>query len=188
VRAAAADALGAFPSDPATTKILLDRAASDRSYSTIAAAVQTLARWHVRGIHIVLARALVEPSNEAQIASAALTGYATVDGKKSVPLEERYARYGAPLDSRVAAIRALGDAGKGDAQVTTFLSGLLGDPDLITNFTILRALTSLGDPRALPAIRKLAATTEDERLRDRATAAADAIVGMAKTHGSASRH
>jgi aminopeptidase N len=188
VRAAAADALAEYPPDPATTKILLDRAANDQSYSTIAAAVRTLARWHAWDIHTLLARALVEPSNNGEIASAALTGYATVDGKKAIPLEERYARYGAPLVSRGAAITALGDAGKGDAQVTAYLTGLLGDPDLVTNFTILRALTSLGDSGALSAIRNLAATTEDERLRDRATAAADAIAHMAKTHGSASRH
>lgn len=188
VRAAAADALAAYPRDAAATAILLDRAAHDQSYRTIAAAVETLAHWHVRDIHGLLARALVEPSNNGEIASAALTGYATVDGKKAIPLEERYARYGAPLDSRGAAISALGNVGKDDPQVTIYLTGLLGDPDLITNFTILRALTSLGDARALPAIRNLAATTEDERLRDRAAAAADAIASMAKTHGSASRH
>jgi aminopeptidase N len=188
VRAAAADALAAFPPNAATTKILLDRAANDQSYRTVAAAVQTLARWDASGIHSLLAHALVEPSNNGEISSAALSGYATVDGAKAIPLEERYARYGAPLDSRGAAIAALGDTGRGDAQVTADLTGLLGDPDLVTNFMILRALTALGDPRALPAIRKLAATTEDERLRDRATAAADAIAHMAKPHGSASRH
>jgi aminopeptidase N len=188
VRAAAADALAAYPPDAAATATLFERAERDPSYATIAAAVQTLAHWRVRGVHALLAHALVEQSNRGEIASAALAGYAIVDGKKATPLEERYARYGAPLDSRGAAIAALGDTGKGDAHVTAFLAGLLGDPDLVTNFTILRALTSLGDPRALVAIRNLAATTEDERLRDRAITAADAIANMPKAHGSASRH
>jgi aminopeptidase N len=187
VRAAAAEALAAYKPDAAATAILFDRADKDRSYMTIAASVRTLAHWHVRSIHDLLARSLVEASNNGEIASAALAGYATVDGKNAIPLEERYARYGAPLDSRGAAITALGEAGKSDPKVTIYLTGLLGDPDLVTNFTILRALTSLGDVRALPAIRTLAATTEDERLRDRAMAAADAIASMAKTHGSASR-
>ena len=71
--------------------------------------------------------------------------------------------------------------------MTAFLTGLLGDPDLVTNFTVLRALTALGDPAALKAIRGLAATTEDERLRDRALAAADAVAKMAKPRGNASR-
>jgi aminopeptidase N len=187
VRTAAADALASFPPNAATTKILLNRAANDPSYRTVAAAVKTLAHWDVGSIQSILARALVEPSNNGEIASAALDGYATVDHAKAIPLEERYARYGAPLDSRGAAIAALGEIGRGDSQATADLTGLLGDPDLVTNFMILRALTSLGDPRAQPAIRKLAATTEDERLRDRATAAADAIARMAKPHGSASR-
>jgi HEAT repeat protein len=188
VRAAAADALADFHADATATAVLQNIAAHDSSYLTIAAAVRTLARWHAPAIAQLLARALVEPSNNAEIASAALSGYATVDGKAAIPLERRYARYGAPLDSRGAAIGALGEIGHNNPQVTAFLTGLLGDPDLVTNFTILRALTSLGDPGALPAIRRLAASTEDERLRDRALAAADAIATMAKQHGSASRH
>jgi HEAT repeat protein len=188
VRAAAAGALGKYPSTSSTLKTLQRLAATDRSYSTIAAAIQTLAKWHAPDIDRVLGTALVEPSNNAVIASAALGGYATADGRAAIPLELRYARYGAPLDSRGAAIGALGRAGKGDPRVTTFLTGLLGDPDLVTNFAILRALTSLGDPGAIGAIRRLAATTEDERLRDRALAAADALAAMAKPPRSASRH
>jgi len=188
VRAAAAAALGAFARDPKTMKMLERLAATDPSYGTIAAAVQTLARWHAPDINRILRTALVEPSNNAVIASAALSGYATADGKAAIALEMRYARYGAPLGSRGAAIGALGRVGKGDPRVTAFLTGLLGDPDLVTNFTILRALTSLGDPGALGPIRRLAATTEDERLRDRALAAADALAAMAKSPRSASRH
>ncbi len=188
VRAAAAGALGFYPSNPARLKTLLRLAAADRSYSTIAAAIQTVAKWHAPAVDRVLGKALVEPSNNAVIASAALSGFATADGKAAIPLELRYARYGAPLDSRGAAIGALGRVGKGNPRVTEFLAGLLGDPDLVTNFAILRALTSLGDPGALGAIRRLAATTEDERLRDRALAAADALAAMAKSPRSASRH
>lgn len=187
VRRAAAYALAAFPPNAAATKTLDGIAAHDGSYLTIAAAVQTLARWHAPAIDQLLARALAEPSNNAEIASAALSGYATVNAKAAIPLERRYARYGAPLESRGAAIEALGQIGGGDSQVTAFLTGLLGDPDLVTNFTVLRALTALGDPAALKAIRGLAATTEDERLRDRALAAADAVAKMAKPRGNASR-
>jgi aminopeptidase N len=188
VRTAAADALASFSRNGAVTQALRNIASSDRSYLAVAAAVQTLARWRAPDIGRILARALVEPSNHAEIASAALTGYATVSGSAAIPLERRYARYGAPLDTRAAAISALGRIGKRNSNVTVFLYGLLGDPDLLTNFTILRALTSLGDPRALGPIRRLASTTEDERLRDRALAAADAIAKAAKVHGGASRH
>lgn len=188
VRRAAADALADFPSNAQATKSLQEMADHDRSYRAIAAAVQTLAQWHAPGIERLLAQALVEPSNNAEISSAALSGYATVQGKAAIPLERSYARYGAPLDSRGAAILALGKIGKGDPKVTAFLGGLLGDPDLVTNFTILRALTSLGDPAALKPIRLLAGSTKDERLRDRALAAADAIAKASNPHGNASRH
>lgn len=166
VRAAAAAALGGFPADAQTLAALKARAASDDSYATIAASVRSLAQLKAPGVGVVLANALNEPSNNGQIASAALFGYSRVDGKGAIGLEERYARYGAPLDSRREAIRSLGHIGKGDRTVTTFLTGLLGDPDLLTNFTILDTLTSLNDPAALPAVERLAATTEDQRLRE----------------------
>ncbi|HKW44481.1 MAG TPA: M1 family aminopeptidase [Candidatus Eremiobacteraceae bacterium] len=188
VRAAAAGALSTFAPSQTATATLQRIAASDPSYMTVASAVETLADWHAPGIDRLLARALEEPSDHAEIASAALRGYATVEGKTAIALERRYARYGAPLDSRAAAIATLGHIGRGAPEVTDFLAGLLGDPDLVTNFTILRALTMLGDPRAIAPIRKLAAATEDERLRDRALTAADAIAAAAKAHRKASRH
>jgi HEAT repeat protein len=165
VRAAAAQALGEFLQDPLSIAALKVRAQSDQSYATIAASVRSLADLKAPGIEAVLARALDEESNNGVIRSSALDGYAKVERKGAIPLEERYARYGAPLDSRNAAIRALGRIGRGDGRVTSFLTGLLGDPNLRTNFAVLGALAKLGDEGAIPAVKRLAATTEDERLR-----------------------
>lgn len=182
VRAAAADAMRKFKPDPLTVAALKARAASDPSYMTVAAAVESLSDLHAPGIQGVLARALDQPSNNAEIASAALYGYAKVERRNAIPLEERYARYGAPLDSRNAAIRALGRAGRGDPAVTGFLTGLLGDPNLRTNFVILASLTNLSDAAALPAVRHLEVTTEDERLR---AAARETIASIeAQQHAS----
>lgn len=175
VRRAAATALAGFPADAAAVATMKTMAASDPSYATIAASVLTLARLHVDGIEPILASALNEPSNNGEISSAAMMGYAAVEKAGAIPLEERYARYGAPLDSRAAAIRSLGMIGKGDSTVTSFLTGLLGDPDLFTNFTVLGSLTQLGDKSALPAIERLAATTTDVRLQQAALGAASAI-------------
>jgi len=165
VRSAAAAALGTFAADPVSIGALKARAASDPSYATVAASVRSLADLRAPGIRPVLARALHEPSNNGVIASSALYGYAKIERAGAIPLEERYARYGAPLDSRDAAIRALGRIGTGDGRVTSYLTALLGDPNLRTNFTILDALAKLGDERAVPAVKRLAATTEDQRLR-----------------------
>jgi aminopeptidase N len=165
VRSAAALALGRFKSDPSTIADLKRLAAGDPSYATIASSVRTLADLKAPGVGPILARALVEPSNNGEIASAALLGYSEMERKGAIPLEERYAQYGAPLDSRAAAIRSLGRIGKGAPQVTTFLTGLLGDPSLFTNFSVLQALGAVGDPSALPAVERLAATTTDARLR-----------------------
>jgi HEAT repeat protein len=165
VRSAAAQMLGSFPSDPRTIAALQKLAAGDPSYATIASSVRSLADLKAPNLEPVLARALGEPSNNGEIASAGLYGYARMEKKGAIPLEERYARYGAPLDSRGAAIRALGRIGKGDPKVTAFLTALLGDPSLFTNFGILASLADLGDPAALPAVERLAATTTDDRLR-----------------------
>lgn len=166
VRASAADALSNFNADAATIAALNAHAATDPSYATVASSVRSLADLKAPGLEPVLARALTEPSNRAAIASAALYGYGKLEGKKAIPLEERYARYGAPLDSRPGAIRNLGKIGKGDHAVTSFLTGLLGDPDLFTNITVLESLAALGDTSALPAIKRVSATTEDDRLRE----------------------
>ena len=165
VRSAAAEALGSFSGDAATISGLKRLAASDPSYATVASAVRSLADFKEPGVQSVLAHALVEPSNDGVIASAALYGYAKVEGDGAIALEERYARYGAPLWSRGAAITALGRIGMRDPRVTAFLTGLLGDPNLRTNFTLLRALGRRADPTALPALGRLASTTEDDRLR-----------------------
>ena len=178
VRAAAAEALGAFKTDPATVTELKRLAHDDPSYVTVASAVHSLSDLHAPGIEPVLSRALREPSNNGEIASAALYGYARVERKGAIPLEERFARYGAPLGSRDAAIRALGKIGKGNRRVTAFLTGLLGDPNLRTNFAILGALATLGDTSALPAVKRLATTTEDQRLRDASLGAIAAIEAL----------
>ena len=165
VRAAAAAALGQFPRDAQTVAALKRLASADPSYATIADSVRSLAQLGGPGVEPILATALAEPSNNGEIASAALAGYGILEKKQAIPIEERYARYGAPADSRRAAIRALGQIGKGDRAVTSFLTGLLGDPSLFNNFSILQSLGMLGDPSALPAVDRLAATTTDARLR-----------------------
>jgi aminopeptidase N len=175
VRSAAALALSDFPSDSAAIVTLKQLAASDPSYATIAGSVRTLADWHAPDVDPILAQALTEPSNNGIIAGAALLGYAEMEKAGAIPLEEKYARYGAPLDSRGTAIRALGRIGKGHPDVTTFLTGLLGDPSLFTNFTILQALGTVGDPAALPAVERLAVTTTDVRLQQFALATAKMI-------------
>ncbi len=185
VRAAAAAALAQFPADAATIATLKARAAADPSYQTVAASVHTLAAWNAPGVLAVLGKALAEPSDQAEIASAALEGYGLVQHAGAIPLEERYARYGAPSDSRSAAIRALGRIGKGRRDVTSFLAGLLGDPDLRINFGLMRALGSLGDPAAIPALERLAKTTEDVRIRDRAQ---ETIAGIEARQRAAKKH
>ena len=185
VRAAAAQALAAFRSDPRALAGLKSLAQGDPSYATIGASLRTLADLNAPGTKPMLARALQEPSGNGEIASAALYGYARIEKKGAVPLEERYARYGAPLDSRRAAIAALGRIGKGDRNVTAFLTGLLVDPNLRTNFQICRALSELADPSALPALRRVAATTEDQRMRD----VAQETIGAIEAHRHAtSKH
>ena len=180
VRSAAAGALGDFQADPSSIAALKRLAASDPSYETVAASVVTLAKDDAPGIGPILATALSEPSNNGVIASAALRAYALVEKSGAIGLEEKYARYGAPLGSRNAAIVALGGIAKRDAAVTSFLTGLLGDPNLRTNFALFRALAARGDRAAVPALFRFAATTEDVRLQQGAQGTIAAIEATAK--------
>jgi aminopeptidase N len=180
VRFAAANALGDFSADPAAIASLKRLAASDPSYNTVAASLVSLAKVDASGISPILARALVQPSNNGVIASAALHGFAIVEKSGAIALEERYAKYGAPQTSRNAAIAALGTIGKTDAQVTTFLTSLLGDPNFRTNFALFRALGGRADPKAIPALERFAKMTEDVRLRQGAQAAVATIEAMTR--------
>ena len=145
---------------------------------TVAESITTLAHFDAPGVAPILAHALAEPSSNGVIASAALRGYALVEKNRAIALEERYAKYGAPQASRNAAIAALGTIGKGDAHVTAYLTGLLGDPNFRTNFALFRALGQRADRRAIPPLERFARTTEDVRLRQGAQAAIAAIEAM----------
>ncbi|HXW77756.1 MAG TPA: HEAT repeat domain-containing protein, partial [Candidatus Eremiobacteraceae bacterium] len=150
-------------------------AAGDPSYATIAACIRTLADWKAPDLNALLAGALGEPSTNGVIASAALFAYSVRDGAAAIPLETGFARYGAPLDSRGAAIDALSRIGAGHPAVTKFLESLIGDPDFRTNLAVLHGLSRLGDPSAIPALLRYAQTEQDDRLKSVALDAAAAL-------------
>lgn len=156
VRAAAAKSLALFGSDISSVAALNLHASYDPSYAVIANSVESLATSKAAGADAVLAKALQQTSDKGVIAAAALRGYAKLKGADVIPLEEQYARYGAPLDTRDAAITALGEIGKGHAQVTQFLGSLLGDPNARTNRMIVSALADLGDRAGIPYLQRYA--------------------------------
>ncbi len=156
VRAAAAKALGLFGVDIESIAALNLHASYDPSYAVIANSVTSLAALKAPGVESVLARALGQASDKGVIAAAALEGYAKLRGADAIGLEEQYARYGAPLDTRDAAVSALGEIGKGHPQVTQFVCGLLGDPNARTNRTVLRVIADLRDSAAVPCLQRYA--------------------------------
>jgi HEAT repeat protein len=158
VRAAAAQALGLFTADISSIAALNLHASYDPSYAVIANSVLSLAALKAPGADAVLAKALGQASDRGVIASAALEGYAKLKGADAIALEEQYARYGAPLDTRDAAVSALGEIGKGHGQVIPFLCGLLGDPNPRVGRTTLRVISDLHDRAAVPCLQRYAQT------------------------------
>jgi HEAT repeat protein len=156
VRAAAADALGAFGPDLSSIAALNLHASYDASYAVIAKSVQSLGAMKAPGAQNVLARALKQPSDRGVIASGALEGYAKLQGSAAIPLEERYAIYGAPPDTRDAAITALGELSHGHPEVFKFLGGLFGDPNPRINRRLVMVLSATHDFAAIPYLQHYA--------------------------------
>jgi aminopeptidase N len=152
VRAAAASGLGTAHADAATIAALERHAEYDQSYATMAAAISALGRLRASSARTLLFAALKDESANGRIAGAALGAIGRLEGRAAISLLERYARYGAPADSRPAAISALARAGRGAAPVASFVEGLLGDRDLAVKYEAAGALGDIGVAAAIPAL------------------------------------
>lgn len=178
VRAAAAAALGGIPYGADSAAALTAAVRRDPSEVTKAKAIASLAALRAPGLMPLLDAAVTVRSHREVIRAAALAAYATMLGTRAVATEMQYARYGEPPDSRVAAIEALGDVGKGNHTVTGYLGSMLDDPNFFVARAAADALGRLGDPAAVPALARVAQTNENYRLRESARANIRRIAGV----------
>lgn len=173
VRRAAVEALGEFRSIKALGAIR-QVAERDRSYFVAAEALRTLGKTRDPAVRPVLEQALrARESWNDTVRIGAIDGLAALGDREAIARVRERTRYGNPHTSRMAAVRALGKAGRGQDEVLTLLLKLTGDRFLRVQLAAVHALGDLGDDRAVGALQRIADREKiDGRLR---RAAAEAI-------------
>jgi aminopeptidase N len=179
-RRAVARALGEFRS-PRAVPALTRLAREDRSWFVAADALRALGRSREAAVRPILTRALRgEPSWNDTVRVGAVEGLGELGVPGTLALLRARTRYGLPHPSRMAAIRALAQAGRGDTPTLRTLLARTRDPFLRVRLAAIAALGRLGDDRAVPRLRRLADMADvDGRVRRLAAEALRAIRGDA---------
>ncbi len=181
VRRAVATALGEFRDGAAARA--LQRCLSgrgDESYYVQAAAAAALGKTLQPGAYNALRRVLGRSSHNDVITAAALGGLASLRDLRAVDELIEYTEWGRHQNARRAAVEALGRLAPlaGDSvrlRVRERLERLLDDRSLRVQLAAVTALTALKDTRSVPALRALADSALDGRLKRSARVAARAI-------------
>ena len=188
VRAAVLTGFGAFPEQRELIAPLVRALEGDASYQARAAAAASLGQFQDRRQEVTppLLRALGQSSFLEAVPRAAIKALAELGAPEALPQALRLARYGSPQPGRADAMLALaiyaghgshggqgGHDGHGgdDARRSTVLRALedyLSDPDFEVRLKVPEALAELGDPGAIPALRRSPrAEVQDEQRRPR---------------------
>jgi len=179
VRAAVLTGFGAFPEQRELIAPLVRALEGDASYQARAAAAGSLGQFQDRRQEVTppLLRALAQSSFLEAVPRAAIKALAELGAPEALPQALRLARYGSPQPGRADAMLALailaghGGHGGDDARRRTVrrtLEDYLDDPDFEVRLKVPEALAELGDPAAIPALRRsLRAEVQDEQRRPR---------------------
>jgi len=136
---------------------------SDQSYAVIRAAALALGQTKSASAYEALAKLLDEPSWRDTIRASALIGLGALEDKRALDLAFKYAAKGNYPQVRAAAIRLLGNIGKGDPRAFALVSEEIAEAFKRGDFTLLtasaEALVSLGDPRGLEVFERLTKET-----------------------------
>ncbi|MBI5630888.1 MAG: M1 family metallopeptidase [Elusimicrobia bacterium] len=166
VRAASASALGQFLRQEEALEAVKPLAGKDPSYRVEAAALAALG-----SLRLPQSRALLEPklgdgSWDQAIRRAALSGLGRLKEEATLPLLQDWAGPGKPALARSAALGALAEAGEGKEPVRDFLAMVLEtEEDRVVRGAAIRALSSLGDPRANVSLSKIATRDPSPEVR-----------------------
>gem|GEM_PF-23994 len=176
VRAAVLTGFGAFPDHRELIAPLGRALESDASYRARAAAAASLGRFEDRRQEVapLLLRALGQSSFLEEVPRAAIKALADLGAPEVFPQALRLARYGSPQPGRADAMLALAiyaGHSRDEARRRTVrraLEDYLDDPDFEVRRKVPEALAELGDPAAIPALRRsLRAEIQDEQRRPR---------------------
>ncbi|HEY6417483.1 MAG TPA: DUF3458 domain-containing protein [Candidatus Binataceae bacterium] len=179
-RRAVVRALGEFRDHAEAASALAELLARhDPSYFVEAEAALALGRTRDSRAHEHLERALERDSYLDVIRTHALAGMAELRDERTIDLARGWCGYGRPPRARVAAIGAMAKLGalkdSRRAEVLDFLMPMAADPEFMVRMRIPGAFEELADPRAIPALRRLADRELDGRIQRRANEAIAAI-------------
>jgi aminopeptidase N len=173
-RRAVLEALASFRDDSRATAALERKAGrGDASYLVEAEAARTLGRLHTPGALPMLKRMLRRRSHVESIRSACFDALGELGDREGFVLAAEGARYGAPQDSRPAAIQALARLALLHPELRKpardLLEGIAQHRDnpaatFRGKLAALRALERLGDLEALPALRRVQENEADGRI------------------------
>ena len=175
VRTKVLEALGKLPGHPELVPVLLQALEKEESHRARAAAAQSLGKFSESRSRIVpaLLQALDRPSHRDVVQEKALAALAELDARETFDQAVRFARWGAPTNSREDALKALahwaGEDARRTLEVRKILESYLDDPVYLVRGGAFEALAELGDPAAIPALERSARNEIDDRQRLKAT-------------------
>jgi aminopeptidase N len=177
VRAAADEALGNLPKDPADTATLQALINDKEPFAVVTAALNALSNLDADANLDTFRRALAMDSRHEVIRTAALDAIARSKRPEAPALILENTAVSHPRPVRQHAVTLLGENYRQDHRVTPTLVTLLKDDDPKVRQSVFSALLARKDPSAVPALRALANTTTDAEERAAATGAADKLEG-----------
>ena len=179
-RRAVVRALGNFRGDARAASALAAVAAGgDESYFVEAEALLALGKTRDERAFAHLTEALGRDSYLEVIRTHAIAGMAELRDERAIDVAREFSAYGRPPRARVAAIgtlarfAALKDNRR--AEILDFMTPLAEDREFMVRMRIPSAFAEIGDPRALPALRRLADRDLDGRVQRHAS---DAIASI----------
>jgi len=171
VRTEALDALQHFPTHTELIPALRRSLETEESYFARAAAATALGAFESRREDVapVLIAALEQSSFREVVRVAALKALGKLDPDRVFAPAQRFATYGAPIDSRREAMNTLAAIGKQSTrrreEIRKILVGYLDDPSYVVREGVYGAIAALGDPAAIPAIERRSRLEPESRQR-----------------------
>ena len=159
-RRVAVQQLGYFHDDGAIAARLEKIFREDQTFLVREAALDSLAQLKSKNAFDVLRAALQMDSPDDRLRATALNDLGSLGDDRGVSLAIEWSSPGKSLESRPAAIRALGRLGRKNKPLTTRLIGYLAEPVFDVREAAVQALGERGDPEAAGPIEALARSGE----------------------------
>ena len=168
--------------DEEVLKRLRAVALKDRVPQVAAMAATSTAFTKTEGAEKILIKALKRDSWRDQIRRAALRGFRQQKNEERIPLVKSYTKPGVYVETRQDGMGTLGilgaaldDENPERRKIRLHLEDLLEDPLIQIRRSAVRALGSLGEHEAIPALRKVIRSDEHRWIKSAATEAIEGI-------------